>query len=546
MNLVSMRRKLDQLIWGPEILAQEYEGRIVELWDALLKAKNKFAVLAAFAFNSLQLAAHQKSDPLQLNIARYSFAGAGQTWSNAQFQAFINGAVDDGYRLEQTEWHHAAFHVPQFNLGARSEVNFELHIARADPAHRLIIKGVLNINWSVGGTSGIDVSADTISVASMTILERELPSAFQEVFRVSGTEESPLVHPLLINDLDKDGLSEIIVAGQNLVLRNHGEGKLVSEPLFEKPLALYDGAVIGDFSGDGDKDIFIANGHYSGESTQDYCTTFWRHDIYEEGGANIARDMLFQVESTDLREANISWNGYEHKVLFLKHNNEYVNIAYLMGVAFEYDARAVITEDIDNDGRPDLLVVEYQADGLNKAIYRLHVYRNTLAQAGHWVGVQLIEQQGVSNIGANIEVTTPAGSQENLLRSGQETSGAVNVAVVSIGSTFSGQDAILQVEGSIQVQGSIQVDGVVAHADFVFASGYDLMPIEQRADFMWEQKHLPALPKAPEGLKGNVNLVSHQMGILEELEVAHIYIQQLHQNIASMESRLDKLEQSKN
>ena len=69
-----------------------------------------------------------------------------------------------------------------------------------------------------------------------------------------------------------------------------------------------------DFDNDGDKDIYVANGHYSGDSTADYCTTFWRHDIYEQGGASIARDMLFQVESTDLREKKISWNGYEHKV----------------------------------------------------------------------------------------------------------------------------------------------------------------------------------------------------------------------------------------
>jgi hypothetical protein len=131
-------------------------------------------------------------------------------------------------------------------------------------------------------------------------------------------------------------------------------------------------------------------------------------------------------------------------------------------------------------------------------------------------------------------------SNENLLRLGQDTSGAVDGAVVSIGSTNTGLDATLQ------VQGSIQVDGVVEHADFVFAPDYALMPIQQRADFMWEKKHLPALPKAPEGLRGNVDLVSHQMGILEELEVAHIYIQQLHKDISSLEARLNKLEALKN
>lgn len=662
-NLITTRRKLDQLIWAPEVMAQQYEQRIVKLWDDLLRAEKKFAVLADFSFNSLRLAALQKSEPLQLRIARHSFSGKGKQWNQDQWQKFLAQTIADGYRLEQSEWHHAHFEPPIDGKGASSDVNFELHIARDKPAHRVVIKGVINIQWvAQSGAVPNTIAADAVTVKEMTLLEREQAPVFEEVFTVSGTEEAPLVHPILVYDLNKDGLSEIVVGGQNLVLRNKGRGQLVADKLFDVKRALYDGAVIGDFTGDGqvdfvgvddagfpllfvgdeqgrfankpiqmsdthlslpktftagdidgdgdldvhianykyayrqgqmpspyfdandgypavllrndgegkftditdeagvgekrkrrsysssfvdldedgdldlivvsdyagfdvytndgkgqftdvtddfgldrhffgmghtfddfdgdgkldfyvigmssttarrlegmgvgrsdmqqhtemrkamgygnrmflrreggfvkapfndqvartgwswgtssfdfdndgDRDIFVANGHYSGDSTQDYCTTFWRHDIYEQGHENVARDMLFQAESTDLREANISWNGYEHKVLYLRHNGEYVNIAYLMGVAFEYDARAVVTEDIDSDGRPDLLVVEHIAEGLNKTRYRLHVYRNSLEQAGHWIGVKLVDKPGVSTIGATVEVKTDSGMQ---------------------------------------------------------------------------------------------------------------------------------------
>ena len=76
----------------------------------------------------------------------------------------------------------------------------------------------------------------------------------------------------------------------------------------------------------------------------------------------------------------------------------------------------------------------------------------------------------------------------------------------------------VNVTGTLAVSGSIDVDGNVVHADFVFEPDYDLPSIEENAAFMWQNKHLPSLPKAPEGLKGPVDLVSHQMGILEELE----------------------------
>lgn len=109
LNLVNTRRKLDQLVWGPELLAQQYEQRIVKLWDELLKAEQKFEVLAAFPFKTLTLAAHQKSEAVELGIARYKFDGAGQVWSHEQFKKFITDAAAGGYRLEQSEWHHASF-----------------------------------------------------------------------------------------------------------------------------------------------------------------------------------------------------------------------------------------------------------------------------------------------------------------------------------------------------------------------------------------------------------------------------------------------------
>jgi hypothetical protein len=45
---------------------------------------------------------------------------------------------------------------------------------------------------------------------------------------------------------------------------------------------------------------------------------------------------------------------------------------------------------------------------------------------------------------------------------------------------------------------------------------------------MWGEKHLPALPAAGADGTAPVDLVSHQLAMLEELEKAHIYIDQLH------------------
>ena len=87
------------------------------------------------------------------------------------------------------------------------------------------------------------------------------------------------------------------------------------------------------------------------------------------------------------------------------------------------------------------------------------------------------------------------------------------------------------------------------HADYVFASGYKLESIEEHADFMWEEKHLSAIPKAVVDKNGYevVDVGNHRKGIVEELEKAHIYIEQLNNNIKKLEdehqNNIKKLEE---
>jgi hypothetical protein len=184
------------------------------------------------------------------------------------------------------------------------------------------------------------------------------------------------------------------------------------------------GASSFDFDNDGDKDIFVANGHYSGKSTQDYCTSFWRHDIYDEGKENPSKDVMYQETSERLRKADISWNGYEHKYLLMNQGGKgFTNIAYLLGTAFEYDGRAVVADDLDADGRVDLLVVEYHTEGLNKDSYTLHVYKNNFDRAGNWVGVRLRDHgPGLSPVGATITLKNATGKQMSRIVTGDSFS----------------------------------------------------------------------------------------------------------------------------
>ena len=101
-------------------------------------------------------------------------------------------------------------------------------------------------------------------------------------------------------------------------------------------------------------------------------------------------------------------------------------------------------------------------------------------------------------------------------------------------------------QGALDVDGLIFHRGGVKHADYVFEDDYQLESIEERSESMWRDKHLPAVGAGEKDDEGReyVEYGSRMRGILEELEKAHIYIEQLHNQNKTLEARLRRVEQS--
>jgi hypothetical protein len=165
------------------------------------------------------------------------------------------------------------------------------------------------------------------------------------------------------------------------------------------------GTTAFDFDNDGDPDIFAANGHRSGKSTKDYYVNFWCHDIYDGGSApSEALSILFGETAKGVRTGKESWDGHQKNNLLMNDRGKgFVNVAFLLGVAGEFDARSAVSGDLDLDGRVDLVVEE----DLGLKGQKLHFYRNQLETESGWIGIHLREQgTGISPVGASVEVRT--------------------------------------------------------------------------------------------------------------------------------------------
>ncbi|MDG2123639.1 MAG: CRTAC1 family protein, partial [Verrucomicrobiales bacterium] len=177
------------------------------------------------------------------------------------------------------------------------------------------------------------------------------------------------------------------------------------------------GVVAEDFDLDGDRDLYVANGFRSGKSTQDYCTTFWRHDIYSAGSEdNPLIEGLFADSLAPVNAGDVSWNGFEKNHLLMNVaglEGRFEDVAFLVGAGLSFDARVVVADDLDGDGRMDLVMTESWWDGKG-VVTALHVYRNELVlPAGRgWTGLRLREKGGGrSPNGAVVELVLKSGKR---------------------------------------------------------------------------------------------------------------------------------------
>ncbi len=105
-------------------------------------------------------------------------------------------------------------------------------------------------------------------------------------------------------------------------------------------------------------------------------------------------------------------------------------------------------------------------------------------------------------------------------------------------------DATVEMEingdGDVTISGELTTTGMTCGSgcDAVFAPEYDMPSISEHAAAMWRNGYLPNIGPTVEGVP--VNLTDKTGRMLNELEKAHIYIEQLHNRLERLEALLDE------
>jgi hypothetical protein len=86
-----------------------------------------------------------------------------------------------------------------------------------------------------------------------------------------------------------------------------------------------------------------------------------------------------------------------------RHGESFLEAAHLFGLAIEEDCRNVVVDDVDGDGRMDVIVISVKETP--QIQFTLHVFHNEMQNVGNWIEFQFDPGRGKStSIGAKLSL----------------------------------------------------------------------------------------------------------------------------------------------
>ena len=255
------RSRMDATVWGDETLAQEHEQALVALWDALLSARGDsgatLSVLSALDFGTLSIGTLRRIDEIDHGISRYEFEEPHHELAPRDWAELLQGLASRGYELVQSEWHHARFSPESAGSPARSIVNVVLHVTEGTPNQRLVVEGEVAVVWSGLRDARSNPIPESIDATGLRLLRRDAAPGFQQIFGFATRHQGEMsrLHPILLYDLDRDGLDDVVSVGGRRVLWNQGARGFRDAPLTDQSYLLTEAGLIADLDGDAHPDL---------------------------------------------------------------------------------------------------------------------------------------------------------------------------------------------------------------------------------------------------------------------------------------------------
>jgi hypothetical protein len=382
-ELNSRELEADRTVWAKEILAERC-GRTFEiLWDALNAATNKLNVLANFQFEKVILPQWGPVQKLPHDIEFREGISPGATLPGTEWREWLRQFVTQGWQIENTEFRHNRFDTDTNGQPAQSLFYFSAHLTNSIHPNRAMLEGDLLVDWGIPSSRDESTSIKRLDASRLKLEQRPGEPFFQKILEESFTpsERSPFIDPLIVYDLDGDGLSEILLPTKNVVYRRNGKNQYQPQALCRYPLEFIMTAVVADFDGDAHADLLCAtsrglflfkgNDHgafdepprtvWTASPTLKNAMVLTCGDVDEDGHLDVflgqyKTPTLGQILRPHYYDANDSWPSY---LLLNDGHGNFTDATETSGLGTKRWRRTYTSSfaDLDGDGHLDLMVV---------------------------------------------------------------------------------------------------------------------------------------------------------------------------------------------
>jgi hypothetical protein len=255
-SLMEHETGMAEKYWGPELLAEKHGAVFERLWDAINGAWNKFAVVKEFAAPKVVWAERGAVREAAHGVRILGPADRKIVFDADGFRRLLEEKEAAGWSLAQCEFRHIGF-APDKKPFRESTFYFSAHLENRRSAERVILEGDLLVSWENGAEPAVrEIDASRLQVRSRTGAVPFVLAMDQEFTPDMGVS---FIDPLIVRDLDRDGVPEIILAAINLVLRRSAKGEWVPSRLCEEEPRLIFTAIVADFNGDAMDDFLTAS-----------------------------------------------------------------------------------------------------------------------------------------------------------------------------------------------------------------------------------------------------------------------------------------------
>ena len=255
-------RRIDDSVWAKELLAQECGRTLETLWDRFNAAPRpeRWTLLREWAPPAIKTGGFERAEPLPHGLLQQSSTGAVAHSADA-WRARLRAWEREGFEVCELELRQRAFEVDAAGKPSTSTWSVRLDVVQPKQSLRSTISGEVTVGWGDRDASTGLWQVKSVDASGLRCISGSGP----EPFTLGWSEEiapapvSGAIDPLLVEDLDGDGIPEILLPAVNRIYRRTADGAFHSAPLLTTLPGELLSAVLTDFDADGRVDLLAAD-----------------------------------------------------------------------------------------------------------------------------------------------------------------------------------------------------------------------------------------------------------------------------------------------